>query len=565
MATLEPSKNVYVGHRYVPKIMGEWSNANDYEGLSIVTYQGTSYTSKQRVPVGIDILNEEYWVVTGNYNAQVESYRDDVRTLESTVNKLTPELANVKARTHITPDDFTGADDAEKIQKAFDYAIGNNIETIELTRTYDITGKSIMYAPESYFPFVHIAFRGGRIIKNDGGFMFDSLADNMSRNAPIFIGTIFEGADNCYVFNGDKIIRQNMDHCTFKRIGLVKSSTYIQSVRLDTCETGQLGCDFISAKMSYDFNMINHKGESSTTGFALINIQTNKANDISFFGLRISNSLIEGFANNTPVILGAGYGLSVDGSYFEGNKTSIKFIKGVGTERLEGTIQSNVFGYTKSNYDIEFEGFTPALLYVYIERNTTNVSADKYLTNIANLYKDYGQNNFYGGGTFAPNNFELKKSTSLKTTQVNNGADNGISFEFKIPTKNQGNTYNLTSKQLLLNAQFNFGSNLHFSAHLTGIVTLDGYYDGTESSSMYSLHFDKLSERNTGGNTNGILENPSNYDYYFKETGTKTISPYASTITIVFNFPKGVYQTSNTNKASLRGLNDILFETFFDK
>src|SRR5699024_8189704 len=76
-----------VGHRYVPKIMGEWDKSETYEGLSIVTNKGTSYTSKKRVPKGIDILNEEYWVVTGNYNAQIEEYRKDVRELEKEVEK----------------------------------------------------------------------------------------------------------------------------------------------------------------------------------------------------------------------------------------------------------------------------------------------------------------------------------------------------------------------------------------------------------------------------------------------------------------------------------------------
>ena len=84
----EPKRNVYVGHRYVPKVMGEWDKAETYEGLSIVTNEGTSYTSKKRVPKGIDILNEEYWVVTGNYNAQIEEYRKDVRELEKDMNDL---------------------------------------------------------------------------------------------------------------------------------------------------------------------------------------------------------------------------------------------------------------------------------------------------------------------------------------------------------------------------------------------------------------------------------------------------------------------------------------------
>ena len=77
MSRVEPERNRYVGHRYVPKIFGEWDKQNDYEGLSIVTHQGASYTSKKRVPVGIDILNDEFWVVTGNYDAQVEYYRQE--------------------------------------------------------------------------------------------------------------------------------------------------------------------------------------------------------------------------------------------------------------------------------------------------------------------------------------------------------------------------------------------------------------------------------------------------------------------------------------------------------
>lgn len=84
--SIDHNRNVYVGHRYVPKIYGEWNKEETYEGLSIVTFQGSSYTSKKRVPVGVDILNTEYWTVTGNYNAQVEQYRQDVRDLESRVN-----------------------------------------------------------------------------------------------------------------------------------------------------------------------------------------------------------------------------------------------------------------------------------------------------------------------------------------------------------------------------------------------------------------------------------------------------------------------------------------------
>ena len=71
----------YIGARYVP-IFGrkdeesiEWDNTGEYEPLTIVLYQGNSYTSRQFVPVGVEITNQEFWAITGNYNAQVEMYR----------------------------------------------------------------------------------------------------------------------------------------------------------------------------------------------------------------------------------------------------------------------------------------------------------------------------------------------------------------------------------------------------------------------------------------------------------------------------------------------------------
>lgn len=76
----------YVGARYVPKVMGEWNKALQYEALSIVTYAGNSFTSKVPVPANIDISDKTYWVNTGNYNAQVEAYRQQTSQLENHLN-----------------------------------------------------------------------------------------------------------------------------------------------------------------------------------------------------------------------------------------------------------------------------------------------------------------------------------------------------------------------------------------------------------------------------------------------------------------------------------------------
>lgn len=76
----------YVGARYVPKVMGEWNKALQYEALSIVTYKGNSFTSKVPVPANIDISNMTYWVNTGNYNAQVEAYRQETAQVKNALN-----------------------------------------------------------------------------------------------------------------------------------------------------------------------------------------------------------------------------------------------------------------------------------------------------------------------------------------------------------------------------------------------------------------------------------------------------------------------------------------------
>ena len=78
----------YIGARYVPLFMGDWDDTVTYEPLSIVQYEGNSYTSRQYVPAGIDIDNETYWAETGSYNAQVEAYRQEVLAFDGRIDTL---------------------------------------------------------------------------------------------------------------------------------------------------------------------------------------------------------------------------------------------------------------------------------------------------------------------------------------------------------------------------------------------------------------------------------------------------------------------------------------------
>ena len=91
-----PAKGVrqYVGARYVPVFANplEWSDTREYEPLTIVTYQGNSYTSMQYVPTSISIADTAYWALTGNFNAQVEAYRAEVRAFDDRINANTAAI-----------------------------------------------------------------------------------------------------------------------------------------------------------------------------------------------------------------------------------------------------------------------------------------------------------------------------------------------------------------------------------------------------------------------------------------------------------------------------------------
>lgn len=55
-----------------PHIMGEWDESTNYKTLSVVLYNGNSYTAIKDVPAGVLPSNTNYWALTSNYNAQLD-------------------------------------------------------------------------------------------------------------------------------------------------------------------------------------------------------------------------------------------------------------------------------------------------------------------------------------------------------------------------------------------------------------------------------------------------------------------------------------------------------------
>lgn len=102
----------YTGARYVPMFANpaEWDNTRGYEPLTIVLHQGNSFTSTQYVPTGVDINNTEYWLETGNWNAQIEAYREEVLRYDG---RITQNANDIEANTTAIANEATARANAD--------------------------------------------------------------------------------------------------------------------------------------------------------------------------------------------------------------------------------------------------------------------------------------------------------------------------------------------------------------------------------------------------------------------------------------------------------------------
>lgn len=176
----------YVGARYVPVFATpiDWNSANTYEPLTIVLHEGNSYTSRQAVPAGIQITNTAYWAQTGNYNAQIEQYRQDVAALASRfpVSVLDGGTGGTDAATARSNLDAAQADGATNTLYDAEQAIAANAadiisllnfmsriflaDTVNQIRFYcedDWFDIGIKYPSDSEYPYRVISFSHYRI------------------------------------------------------------------------------------------------------------------------------------------------------------------------------------------------------------------------------------------------------------------------------------------------------------------------------------------------------------------------------------------------------------------
>lgn len=113
-ANIQQGVTQYIGARYVPMFADpiEWDNTRAYEPLIIVLYQGNSYTTRQYTPAGIEITNEEFWAETGNYNAQIEAYRNEVKEVKGANAANTKKIEDNTAKINTLTNQMSGTEDS---------------------------------------------------------------------------------------------------------------------------------------------------------------------------------------------------------------------------------------------------------------------------------------------------------------------------------------------------------------------------------------------------------------------------------------------------------------------
>ena len=361
-------QNVYVGHRYVPKIIGEWDKTIKYEPLSIVIFEGDSFTSRQWVPENVDINNDEYWVSTGNYNAQVEYYRQEVKDvkvktdnnesniatltdeivesrngfeslklfhddLDSRIDENTEMLNNAKSEYltlddrlndgSVSPDEFTG-NDLERVQKAIDFALDNQ-RSVKFSRMYDITGLGHILINKLHNERAKnliLKGEGGGIKKEDSGYIFNTNYE-LTGDINLVSMVIQSKAGGGTIVWNDKIIRVHEIGTIYRYVDhyFLSTENYMQSYNLTDVSIVGGNDSFIKTPAAFDvvftggfcehrmnfFEQVPHVVGAKFTRLVTVTFRDFMVEGLKGFAYK--------FRNLTNV--------TIDGAYFEKNVNDI--------------------------------------------------------------------------------------------------------------------------------------------------------------------------------------------------------------------------------------------------
>ena len=242
----------------------------------------------------------------------------------------------------ISPDDFSGNNDVEKLQAAVNYSIANGLPAITIDREYNLTGgtvyinKGIKHSENGYnYARKILSFVGkgvGKILKNDTGFMFsansragDVSFERITFSSPVPLNGLSSIISGLKCFDCDKIIRITTTNCTFRFMDYIwyqsgPVTSNMQSVRSlnDTFTKNNIILHFNQA---WDIRFLNGLMEDGN--------QFMTCNDVnsSIRNLVINSSCIEGMSTTAIDLDCVHYGTKIENNYFEANLNHISMTR----------------------------------------------------------------------------------------------------------------------------------------------------------------------------------------------------------------------------------------------
>lgn len=449
------NENIYVGNRYVPIVDGEWNNSKTYEPLTVVLYQGNSYTSKGYVPAGIEITNSDYWVLSGNYNAQLEPITNDINKLYNFYN-LTGQNC------HFFGDSLTAA---SNLDNNYTYAYTNKFKEITNANVFNhAVGGATLSQPQGITNTILAQINSADLSNADYVFIQGGQNDFVQ-----YIRTGFTGSDDSSsIYGGVKkllttIYSKIPNKCKIYFISWIPSITYFENTQNSMHQT--------TRSMYYILNEIFKFYEIPIINVTF-NCGINELNASKYISADKVHMTSDGYSRVGEVIARSLSGSSSDISYnttnvcqvFGGFSLVQKTTKNVGNVRLKPNT------YYTATIDLTLSSTLSSecgIFFHYINAGVDNFFGDKIMVS----------GNYKLSFTFKTGNISNNSIIAVGTsnTPIQNCVVNGLSIcEGCLPCySNIMATQTLIETNELTNGSTIYAANRYGQLILSGILRLN--------------------------------------------------------------------------------------------